>query len=123
MAQIDVSDLLLDADFAEDITLIRRASAVNAYGENVLAESSQTITAVVQSGDKEMLARLPDSARLSSYITVYYRGILTAETPGGYADIIVYSGKRYIVHTVDESYSNWGAGFTSALCVLEAANV
>lgn len=121
MAQIDVSELLDDPDFTDSATLIRRAAAVNEYGETVLTETSTTIAAVIQDGDPEVLARLPDGARWSDYIRVYYRGVLAAESPDGYADIIVFNGRRFIVRTVDESFSNWGAGFTMAHCVTEAA--
>jgi hypothetical protein len=54
---------------------------------------------------------------------VYYRGTLTAERPGGYADIIVWQGKRFQVKEVAEDFLNYGAGFTKALCVLEAVSV
>lgn len=122
MALIDVSELLTDPDFTSTVTLIRRASTVNTYGENVMTETQSTITAVVQGANAESLERVPEGARLSDLIDVYYKGQLTAESPSGYADIIVWQGKRYQVFEVVEDFMNYGAGFTKAVCKLEAVN-
>jgi len=122
MALIDVSELLTDPDFTNTVTLIRRASTVNTHGENVMTETQSTITAVVQGANTESLERVPEGARLSDLIDVYYKGQLTAESPSGYADIIVWGGKRYQVFEVVEDFMNFGAGFTKAVCKLEAAN-
>lgn len=122
MALIDVSELLTDPDFTNTVTLIRRASTVNTYGENVMTETQSTITAVVQGANTESLERVPEGARLSDLIDVYYKGQLTAESPSGYADVIVWGGKRYQVFEVVEDFMNFGAGFTKAVCKLEAVN-
>ena len=122
MALIDVSELLTDPDFTNTVTLIRRSSTVDTYGENTMAETSSSITAVVQGANTESLERVPEGARLSDLIDVYYKGQLTAESPGGYADIIVWQGKRYQVFEVVEDFMNYGAGFTKAVCKLEAVN-
>lgn len=122
MALIDVSELLTDPDFTNTVTLIRRASTVNTYGENVMTETQSTITAVVQGANTESLERVPEGVRLSDLIDVYYKGPLTAESPSGYADIIVWGGKRYQVFEVVEDFMNFGAGFTKAVCKLEAVN-
>ena len=122
MALIDVSELLTDPDFTNSVTLIRRSSTVNSYGENVMVETSSTITAVVQAVGTETLERVPEGARLSDLLDVFYKGALHAESPGGYADVIVWGGKRYQVFEVVEDFMNFGAGFTKAVCKLEAAN-
>ncbi len=123
MALIDTSDLLLDPDFTSVVTLIRRAVAVNEYGESVITETSQNITVVAQGDNTETLTKLPQGARLSDVLTVYYKGILTAERAGGYADIIVFGGKRYQVTEVTEDYMNYGAGWVKAICYLEPVHV
>ena len=83
MALIDVSDLLRDPDFTNVVTLIRRASAVNDHGEHVMTETSCNIVASVQGINSEDIVRLPEGARLSDVITVYYRGDLQPESKGG----------------------------------------
>lgn len=124
MALIDVSDLLRDPDFTNVVTLIRRASTVNTHGEHVMTETSCNIVASVQGINAEDIVRLPEGARLSDIITVYYRGDLQPESKGGYSDLIVWQGRRYTVKTIDENFINFGAGFTRAICVMEeVANV
>lgn len=122
MALIDVSFLLTDPDFTNQVTLIRRSASINTYGEVQLTEVQSTITAVVQGDNTELLEFVPEGARLSDLISVYYKGVLTAEQPGGYADVIVWGGRRYQVKEVSEDFMNFGAGFTKAICMLEPAN-
>lgn len=120
MAQVDVSSLLLDPDFTDRVTLIRRTADVDENGELILSERQSRITVVVEAGDTETLLRFPEAARFSDLITVYYRGILTAEQVGGYADIIIWHSKRYQVKEIAEDWSNWGPGWTKATCMVEA---
>lgn len=123
MALLDVSEVLLDPDFTNVVTLIKRTATVNEHGETVLAETPCHISAVVQGDNPEVLERLPQGARLSDIITVYTRADLEAESEGGYADVVVWRGKRYQVQDVAEDFMNYGAGFTKAFCMLEAAHV
>lgn len=119
MALIDVSDLLRDPDFTNVVTLIRRSVSINTHGENVMSETSCPIVASVQGLNSEDIVKLPEGARLSDVITVFYRGDLQPESKGGYSDIIVWQGRRYQVKTIDENFINFGAGFTRAICVME----
>ena len=119
MALIDVSDLLRDPDFTNVVTLIRRSVSINGFGENVMSETSCPIVASVQGLNAEDIVKLPEGARLSDVITVFYRGDLQPESKGGYSDIIVWQGRRYQVKTIDENFINFGAGFTRAICVME----
>lgn len=123
MALIDVSDLLLDPDFTNVVTLIRRTSTINTHGEHEMTESPCNIVASVQDINTEDLVRLPEGARLQDLITVYYRGDLQPESKGGYSDLIVWQGRRYQVRTVDEEFMNFGAGFTRAICSMEEVSV
>lgn len=119
MAKIDVSFLLTDPDFTDQVTLIKRAVSFNQWGEQVITETTSTITAVVQGPSTEILQRFPNAAQLTDAIAVWFKGQLTAQNPGGYADVIIWSGKRYQVKEVSEDFMNWGQGFTMALCDLE----
>jgi len=124
MALIDTSFLLTDPDFVDTVTLIRRASTINDKGRNELTETSSQIIAAVQSvGSGDFLTRLPEGARLADSISVYYQGELFAESPSGYADVIVWGGSRYQVKEISEHFMNHGKGFTKAECLLEAAYV
>lgn len=126
MALIDVSFLMLDIDFTDAITIVKRAYTINQYGETVLTESPIQAYAVVQSGVSETdatLDRTQDSADFANGITVYYKGILEAASTGDYADLVIWNNQRYQVKSVEEDFANYGAGFTKAFCSLEAPNV
>lgn len=122
MANIDVSFLLSDPDFTDQITLIHRAATINDFGEMELTETPETITAVVQGPNTEDLVQNPTAAWLTDAISIWWRGTFTVEAPGGYSDVIVWRGRRFIVEMVDEDFVNWGTGWTRALCRLEAVN-
>ena len=119
MALIDVSELLLDPDFADQAILIKRSLSVNANGEAVISEMELPVTVVIQGVNNKDLVKLPEGARLSDAITVFYAGQLQAESPDGYSDIIVWCGRRYEVGPVTENFMNHGAGFTRAICIGE----
>jgi hypothetical protein len=122
MADIDVSELILDPDFSDSAILVRRAQTVNAFGETVLTNTTTAITAVIQNGFDATLTRVAEGAQLSDGITVYYRGELFAESENGYADIIIWRNRQYQVKIVDENYINYGVGFTRAGCELIRPN-
>lgn len=122
MAKVDTTAVLIDPDFSDTFTRIQRTVTVNEYGEAVYAETSVTLLGVVQNDQTERLEGLPEGARLSDAISVYYRGELIPERSGGYADVIEWNGKRYVVREVTENYQNWGAGWTKAICTMEEVN-
>ena len=119
MALIDVSFLMRDPDFADSATLIIRTMTVNQHGEGEITETSEPITASIQKPTAEQLTFVPESARLDDFITVYYNGELFAQRPGGYADMILWRGRRYQVMHIVENYINFGGGHTVALCGME----
>lgn len=124
MANIDVSELLLDPDFVSPVTLIRRSANVNGHGENELTETViPNVLMSVQGAKEESLARMPEGARLTDIITVFYRGQLTTEAENGYGDVIVWGGKRYQVKVVPQNFMNFGHGHTVADCLLEPVSV
>jgi len=122
MALIDVSPLIVDPDFCNTFTLVRRAATINSFGEMVLTETPSTVIGVVQNISPEVLKRMPDDAQLWDGITVWYRGQLQAQAPGGYCDVVVWNGYRYLVKFVNEQFMNFASGWTEALCAKEVAH-
>lgn len=122
MALIDVAPLIIDPDFCDRFTLIKRSATINQYGEMVLSETPQSIIGVVQNVSPEVLKRFPDDAQLWDGITVWYRGRLEAQSPNGYCDVILWNGYRYLVKFVNEQFMNYGSGWTEALCAKEVAH-
>lgn len=126
MALIDVSLLLLDPDFTDTLTRIQRTQIINQFGEMVLSEFSGIITASVQSGAGTVntLLRQKEGSYIEDHIDVYYRGeLFTGNGPGTFCDILVWRGARYQVKTVEETFLNFGMGFTKAYCTLEGTDV
>ena len=66
MALVDVSELMLDPDFVQPLTLVRRTPTVDSYGENQLAEAPQSVVGSVQPIDGNTLHRLPDEFRVAN---------------------------------------------------------
>ena len=122
MAKLEVPNIILDPDFCDDATLIRRASTVNEYGEQVLSETEHAIKLVVQKVLPETLSKLPEAARLSQLITVYYKGELQVEGQGEYADVIVIDGYRYEAISIDDGFSSLPQGYTAATCALQVVS-
>lgn len=123
MADIDVTELLTDPDFADQYGIIVRSATISAKGRNELTEQPLvTVTGVVQDADQETLNKYPDLATLSNVIAVWYKGRLNCESVDGYSDVILWKGKRYEAAVIDEDWMNYGAGWTKALCTLQKVN-
>ena len=120
MALVDVSFLCYDPDFADAGELITRVMTVNEWGEGELTETAMPIVASFQPATGEDLQRLPEAAQFTDAIVVYYAGELSPERAGGYADVIVWRGRRYQVKTADP-WGNYGQGYWRAVCVYEGA--
>lgn len=117
---IDVSELMDDPDFVspDPVQVERRAVAVNEHGETELTPTVLDITAIVQDGAGDMLERMPEAAKLVESIRVWSRFQFESESVGGYADVVLYRGKRYQVMPRN-FWANWGNGYTRVLATLE----
>ncbi len=118
MAQIDVSDLLLDPDFVNPLTLIHRAPVVNGFGENKLVETCEETVGSVQPASGKTIQRLPDALRVANVSSFWIKAGIVADSTCAYPDVISFNGKRYAVQTVND-WSNWGAGWVEGTCVVE----
>lgn len=122
MARVDVSDLLLDPDFLDDAVLITRTVLVSNKGVGDYTETRKDIVCCVQSIPFSALVKISDYALLTDGIEVYYRGKLSAESPGGYSDIIEWNNVRYQVKQVTEDFTTYGKGWSKAICISEPLN-
>lgn len=120
MALIDVSELLTDPDFCDELVRVRRIVAVNEYGRAAITETSDTIVGSVQPGAADALERGEDMSRPVDWRVVYTLSELVEQqqVDGGYADAIVWQGKRYQVKSCDH-FNNYGLGYYKALCLSE----
>lgn len=116
MSRVDVSDIILDPDFASDVTHIKRTSSINSLGENILSECCIETFGSVQPASGKSLLRVPESLRMSDVKSFWIKGSITATSPGKYSDVLVFKGKRFQVKNVMD-WSYWGEGFAEGLCV------
>lgn len=117
MPQIDVSELMVDPDFCETVTVIRQTQSVSDGG---LATPGTTttfsITAVVTAVQGD-LVRQPEAEYAKNDILVHSQAQLRGVTSGNYPDVVVWSGNNYIVKR-SNNWSHFGVGFYSAVCTL-----
>lgn len=119
MANIDVSELMLDPDFVDAFSIVRRSTTVNQYGENVLADTStiQTFGSIQPTPARE-LQRLPESLRMRDVRTFWCKVEFYPDSSGNYPDILLYGTTRYQIISI-EPWMNFGQGWNKGLCVRE----
>lgn len=118
MPDLDVSDILLDPDFMEEITVRRITQSV---GSNGVATQSETIfvcSAVVTIGDMKPLDRTPEAEVAHNVITVHSTTPLRDTVSGTQPDIVVWKDSNYVVSR-NYDWSHYGSGFTASVCELQ----
>lgn len=118
MAQVDVTELLTDPDFVDEIKLVKRMSTVNAAGENVVTDQTFCSLGSVQSATGKTIQRLPEDMRVRDVRTFIVKGTITTDANGRYSDIIIFRGLRFTIITVND-WTNFGAGWCRGICVRE----
>jgi hypothetical protein len=116
MAKLDVSDILLDPDFADDnLICIRNTQTVGTNGIAVDVPVSGTFTGVVIADKGSVTNRTPDGAYVAGSILIYTTFQLRVSGSGFDADIVEVSGRQFTVMNLGD-YMHFGNGFVWALC-------
>lgn len=118
MAKIDVSELLVDPDFVDRMTIITRTPFVNSKGENEIKECPLVSVGSVQPASGRTIAKLPEEFRVANISSFWFKGKIITSAPGKYSSILVFNGQRYQVQTVFD-WTNFGAGWCEGTCVAE----
>lgn len=119
MGQIDVSEILLDPDFVEPLTLVHRKSYTNELGQNVITETPLETNGSVQPASGRTLQRLPEALRVANVSSFWIQSEIVADGRyGEYPDVIDFKGVRYTVQVIFD-WTNWGAGWCEGTCVQE----
>nr|WP_310616937.1 head-tail adaptor [Pantoea cypripedii] len=124
MPDLDVSDVLLDPDFADD-SLVCHRQIQTVDEDNFPTNTSQDIPFVgVVTVDRSLEAkRMAVGQNINGAILIITQFRLTqGQAPSGDsprldADIVTYNGRNYRVTFVDP-YTSYGAGFVQAHCEL-----
>lgn len=119
MAQLDVTEILLDPDFMDTGLVCKRS--VQAIGDNGRATNVVTSTpfaGVVTSDKGDILERIAGGERKKGSITIHTMFRLTAGSgEESIADVVTWQGRDYTVANVND-YSHFGSGFVAASCDL-----
>lgn len=116
MPDIDVSDILLDPDFCELLTVTRRAETM-VKGRSTTTPttiSPQPVGVVIPQNDSPMM-RGPDQQNLPRLIQVHTPFRLRGASAGYQPDLITWKGADYVVNKVQD-FSSYGGGFIQADC-------
>lgn len=118
MPLIDVTDVLLDPDFAEYSLVVTRKQLITDDDGVTASTSQRTQFAGVVTVDRSLEARRMQAGQvISGAILIVTMERLTQGQTGRDADIVTYQGRDYRVTFVDP-YLAYGAGFVQAHCEL-----
>jgi hypothetical protein len=120
VSQIDVTELLHDPDFVDEMQVINRYPTVDSGGENELTEDPFDTVGAVQPADGKSLERVPESLWVTNMMTFWVEAKIVASKPGEYAAILVFRGQRFAVKHVFD-WTAAGPGWCEGLCVAEVA--
>lgn len=119
MAQLDVTEILLDPDFMDTGLVCKRS--VQTVGDNGRATNAVTATpfaGVITSDKGDILERIAGGERKKGSITIHTMFRLTAGSgEESIADVVTWQGRDYTVANVND-YSHFGRGFVAASCDL-----
>lgn len=116
MANIDVSELMIDPDFVDPVVLVHRTPTVSNLGENSLQEITVATVGSVQPASGQTIQRLPDAMRVGDVNSFWVRGEIVSDGNCQYPDLIQYKGVAYAVQTVN-NWTNWGGGWSVGTCI------
>jgi len=116
-AGLDVSELLKDSDFSEQLEVERSEEVVGDNGLAAFTPQRRKFFGVVTQDRGRMLAREAAGERVSGSIMVITQYALTDGTDGRTADVVRWRGKRWAVMRIGD-YGNFGCGFVQASCDL-----
>lgn len=123
MAEIDVTDVLIDSDVAGDaFTVIRRLEVVSQYGlsSSRLKHIPGVLGSVQPTGDNSLIREdaYDAQAKTLKIITSFrLRGVSQSAGPSSYKpDRVLWNGDYYEVRVVDD-WTLFGGGMVEAECV------
>ncbi|WP_047236648.1 hypothetical protein [Chromobacterium subtsugae] len=117
MAQLDVSDALLDPEFMDKLQCERSTQVVEDNGRAVNTTALLPFWGVVTTDSGSFLERLATGQRKRGSIAIHTIFALQDGGNGLDADVVQWQGKRYTV-TNAKDFSNYGRGFVCAYCDL-----
>lgn len=119
MANLDVSDVLLDPDFmSRGLICTRIEVKVGNNGRPQKNEVEHKFNAVVTTNDGDKMDRRADGTMIKGAINIHTRFVLSEGDADHQADEVLWQGRKYIVSQV-LSNKHYGRGFIKAICELK----
>ena len=118
MSRVDVSELMRDPDFIDNVVQVSRVQSIDLFGQSQITECSVNTVGSVQPSNFKEIQRIPEALRVADMMSFWIQGTIVATAPGKYTDILVFKGKRYRVISVVD-WSAWGEGWSTGACVAE----
>lgn len=116
MALLDVTEILLDAEFVDTFDVRRRQQIIDDHGRVVSNEVLfSDVVGVVTAISPSDLERKDDYDAMSRSISIVCKFHLRGETTGHQPDIVAWRGNNFLVKHVDP-YPQFGAGFFQIEC-------
>lgn len=117
MPQLDVTDILLDPDFADVIHVTRRPYTIDVNGRPVITPQLLCPIGVITQGTPKGFEQQPDAQVGKAMITVHafefqFYEVETGKASSFQPDLITYNGSIYTVTKV-YNWSRYGKGFTA----------
>ena len=118
MPLLDVSDILLDPDFCEQLTVLRNPQSVANTGNAVVVPVTLNPYGVVNPNSREETLRTDDYQSARQSITVLAYNFQFFNPSNGYSsDSVIWNGDTYAVVKVD-NWMKYGIGYSKAECDL-----
>lgn len=118
---INVSELVVDPDFAQPYTYIRRKITWE-NGRKTTTETTYSSTGVIIASELKNMDLIPQGVTTSGQITLWtHTQLLVTSSDNGedyLSDIVLYKGVRYIVHN-DRNLNEYG--YNRYSCTVEPA--
>ena len=115
MPDLDVSDLILDPDFADSFTVTRQVQTVGTDGRVTITPSTLNLIGVVTIGSLQPFQQGEDYVNSTKVITVHCQERLIDPITGYSPDVVTYDGDTYLVKKT-YNWSRYGRGFYAAEC-------
>ena len=112
---LDLSDIVQDEDFTQDIVRLVSTETINNYGEAIQSTSRSHVRAIVTTPSTGQLNRYVDATTYKKAICVTGNMVFYPDNLTGQPDIFIYHNEYYVVVGVDD-YRDFG--YTRAYCCM-----
>lgn len=119
MPLLDVSEIIADPDFSDDIVVIRFTRTMDTHGRVIDTPGTYYTYGCVQPAPESKLLILPELERVGSFISVITPFRLIPLTSTTAPDQVTWQNRSYSVRDVRD-WSTYGNGFVEGICELNS---